>query len=128
VVEDEANVRKLVAINLTSRGYKVLEAANGEEAFAHLHDQTPSMMVLDIKLPDTTGWEILRTMASDPTLTTNFPVLVMTASLGDAHVDLGPYPSVIEILIKPFKTEKLISTVQQTLRPEAGSPESTNLI
>ena len=119
MVEDEANVRKLVKINLTSRGYQVLEAENGEEAFAHLRNQTPEMMVemmvLDIKLPDTTGWEILQAIANDPTFKTNFPVLVMTASLGDANIDLEPYPSVIEVMIKPFKTEKLISTVQRTL-------------
>jgi CheY-like chemotaxis protein len=115
VVEDEANVRKLVKINLTSRGYQVLEAENGEEAFAHLHNQTPAMMILDIKLPDTTGWEILSDIASSPTLEPNFPVLVMTASLGDANIDLEPYPSVVEILIKPFKTERLISIVQRIL-------------
>jgi CheY-like chemotaxis protein len=115
VVEDEANVRKLVKINLTSRGYQVLEAENGEEAFAHLRNQIPEMMVLDIKLPDITGWEILQAIANDPTVKAKFPVLVMTASLGDANIDLGPYPTVIEILIKPFKTERLISTVQRTL-------------
>jgi CheY-like chemotaxis protein len=126
VVEDEANVRKLVAINLTSRGYKVIEAANGEEALARLHDQTPSMMVLDIKLPDITGWEILNILDNDPSLPADFPVLVMTASLGDAHIDLKPYPHVIEVLIKPFKTERLISTIQRTLRPNDSA--SVNLI
>lgn len=105
----------MVTINLSTRGYQVLEAANGEEALAHLRNHTPAMMVLDIKLPDITGWEILNAVASDPTFTTDFPVLVMTASLGDANVDLEPYPSVVEIIIKPFKTEKLISSVQRIL-------------
>jgi CheY-like chemotaxis protein len=118
VVEDEANVRKLVTVNLNSRGYQVLEAENGKEALAHLHTQTPAMMVLDIKLPDITGWDILNTIASDPTLTADFPVLVMTASLGDANVDLKPYPSVIEIIIKPFKIKRLISTIQRILGTE----------
>jgi hypothetical protein len=54
-------------------------------------------------------------MASDPTITDDFPVLIMTASLGDANVDLTPYPSIIEIMIKPFKTEKLISTIQRIM-------------
>ena len=115
MVEDEANVRKLVTINLTSRGYQVLEAENGAEALAHLRRQTPAMMVLDIKLPDTTGWEILNTIAQEPTLPDGFPVLIITASLGDANVDLEPYPSVIEVMIKPFKTERLIATIQRTL-------------
>jgi DNA-binding response OmpR family regulator len=115
-VEDEANVRKLVKINLTSRGFRVLEAENGEEALALLHNQTPSMMILDIKLPDITGWEILNSMADDPSIQADFPVLVMTASLSDANIDLKPYPSIVGIIMKPFKTEKLISTIQNTLR------------
>ncbi len=117
VVEDEANVRKLVTINLTSRGYQVLEAENGQEAFIHLHHEKPAMMILDIKLPDLTGWDVLDLMAKDPTLTSDFPVLIMTASLGDANVDLTPYPSIIEIIIKPFKTEKLLSTIQRIMGP-----------
>src|SRR5690349_3625873 len=116
VVEDEANVRKLVIINLSSRGYRILEAKNGEQALAHLHNETPALMVLDIKLPDLTGWEILGRIDSDPDLTANFPVLVMTASMTDAQMDLDPYPRVVEILIKPFKTERLISAVQNALQ------------
>lgn len=115
VVEDEANVRKLVTINLTSRGYQVLQAENGKEALRHLHNEKPAVMILDIKLPDLSGWEILDVIASDPTLTPDFPVLIMTASLGDANVDVTPYPSIIGIMIKPFKTEKLIATIQRLL-------------
>jgi CheY-like chemotaxis protein len=70
---------------------------------------------LDIKLPDLTGWDILDLMTTDPTLASDFPVLVMTASLGDANVDLKPYPSISEIMIKPFRTEKLISTIRRIL-------------
>lgn len=115
VVEDEANVRKLVTINLTSRGYQVLQAENGKEALGHLRNEKPAVMILDIKLPDLSGWEILDVINSDPTLPADFPVLIMTASLGDANVDVTPYPSIIGIMIKPFKTERLISTIQRIL-------------
>jgi len=115
VVEDEANVRKLVTINLTSRGYQVLQAENGKEALFHLRNEKPAIMILDIKLPDLTGWEILDAISKDPTLAADFPILIMTASLGDANVDVTPYPSVIEIMIKPFKTDKLISIIQRVL-------------
>jgi CheY-like chemotaxis protein len=73
-------------------------------------------MVLDIKLPDITGWEILNSIARDPALKADIPVLVMTASLGDANIDLKPYPSIVGIIMKPFKTEKLIAAIQDTLR------------
>src|SRR5512143_348881 len=78
VVEDEPNVRKLVAVNLSSRGYAVLEATNVPQALEHLRHIVPDLMILDIKLPEFTGWDLLAQLAADPNLTTNFPVLVMT--------------------------------------------------
>ncbi len=116
VVEDEANIRKLVTVNLARRGYTVLEAKNGREALAQLRDKQPSLVLLDIKLPDFTGWDVLARAASDPTIEARYAVLVMTASLMDAHVDRNRYPNVVEVLVKPFSTAKLVSTVERALR------------
>ena len=116
VVEDETNVRKLVLVNLASRGYAVLEAQDGKQALAQLRYNAPSLMVLDIKLPDLTGWEILDLIASDPTLNASFPVLVMTASMMDAYIDLDEYPNVVEVLVKPFSVDRLLSAVTRALR------------
>ncbi len=119
IVEDEANVRKLVAVNLISRGYTVLEAMDVQHAFEHLHNSTPDLMVLDIKLPDLTGWEFLAQIANDPSPGLKFPVLVMTASITEAQVDHDHYPQVTEILIKPFSVNRLMTAVERALRPSA---------
>ena len=116
IVEDEANVRKLVSVNLTRRGYQVFEAKDGQQALAQLRDRTPSLMVLDIKLPDLSGWDILDRISNDPMIEARFPVLVMTASIMEAHVDPDKFPSVVEVLIKPFSTTKLLSAVERALR------------
>lgn len=115
VVEDEPNVRKLVAVNLIKRGYRVLEAESGQQAFKHLYDQKPALMILDIKLPDLSGWDILDHLTNVPTLSADFPVLVMTASPVDMNSVLSQYPSVVEILIKPFNADKLIAAIQRAL-------------
>ncbi len=115
VVEDEANILKLVSVNLLSRGYQVSEAKNGTEALNLLRSRLPALMVLDIKLPDFTGWELLKQMKYDPKIKKDVPVLIMTASITDAYVDLGAYPSVIEVLIKPFSSVKLVSAVERAL-------------
>ncbi len=115
IVEDEANIRKLVAVNLASRGYQVAEAQNGTEALAHVRNKAPSLMVLDIKLPDFTGWELLKKINRDPKLNLSFPVLIMTASITEAVVDLDTFPSVTDVLIKPFSTGKLVSAVERAL-------------
>jgi len=115
VVEDEKNVRKLVTVNLIQRGYTVLEAENGQEALNYLNQQKPALLILDIKLPDISGWDILDQLAALPGLSTNLPVLVMTATPVDQNTVLNQYPSIVEILVKPFNTDKLIAAVQRAL-------------
>ena len=116
VVEDESNIRKLVTMNLTRRGYTVAEAINAEQALMHLHSQSFDLVVLDIKLPDITGWTILTQVAADATLQFNSPVLVMTASIADARIDLEEYPMVVEVLVKPFSAAKLLAAIERALR------------
>ena len=115
LVEDEPNVRKLVAVNLVQRGHQVLEAENGQQALKYINDQKPALMVLDIKLPDITGWDILDRITTAPSLFTNLPVLVMTASPVDHNIVVNQYPCVVEILVKPFNTVKLLTAVQRAL-------------
>ncbi len=115
VVDDETNIRKLVSVNLASRGYRVLEAATGAQALAILAKEKPVLMVLDIKLPDFTGWELLKQMMQTSHPRKRFPVMVMTASIMDAQIDLANYPSVSRILIKPFSMKDFISAVQFSL-------------
>lgn len=115
VVEDEPNVLKLVAINLRKRGYDVLEAENGQQAMGHLYRGRPDLMILDVKLPDITGWEILDRLTSAPTLSADFPVLVMTASPVDQGYILRHYPAVVEIVVKPFNIDRMITAIQHAL-------------
>jgi CheY-like chemotaxis protein len=116
VVEDETNVRKLVSVNLSGRGHQLFEAKDGAQALAELHAHPPALMVLDIKLPDVTGWDLLDKISKDTTIKGDFPVLVITASITDAYLDRGRYPPVTEILIKPFSTTELLSAVDRALK------------
>jgi CheY-like chemotaxis protein len=115
VVDDEADILKLVSVNLAIRGYQVSEAQNGTEALAQLRTNPPALMVLDIKLPDFTGWELLNHIKNDTFITNDFPVLMITASITETAVDLETFPSVVEILIKPFSTSRLVSAVEHAL-------------
>ncbi len=119
VVEDESNVRKLVVVNLISRGYSVLQAANVQQALEHLNTATPDLMILDIKLPEMTGWDLLSQLAADPNMSGKFPVLVMTASITEAQVDRDRYSNVVDVLIKPFSTIRLMSAIERALHQPA---------
>ncbi len=115
VVDDEADILKLISENLLIRGYQVSLAKNGDEALAKLHSRPPALLILDIKLPDFSGWELLERIKTDPLITGDFPVLIMTASITETVVDLKTYPSVVEILVKPFNIASFVSAVRFSL-------------
>ena len=60
VVEDEATLRQVITRNLEARGHEVRGAETATEALRHLSDWTPDLMLLDINLPDRSGWDVLR--------------------------------------------------------------------
>ena len=123
VVEDEAPLRRILALNLVRRGHTVIEAesaATAQEALAAFHSQF-DLILLDLNLPDQTGWDILR-MLRQPTdqhrqeeaLPSRLPAfIVITAG--------RPAPSRVEefhpaaILLKPFPIEALLRLIQRVL-------------
>jgi DNA-binding NtrC family response regulator len=75
-------------------------------------------MILDMRLPDVSGWEILEYMSDISSASMGFPVVVMTASVINPEVVISQYPFVTEVLIKPFDIHSLVSAVQHAL-PES---------
>ena len=115
IVEDEASIRKLAAVNLTARGYTAIAVESAEEGLEQLRTHQVSLILLDIKLPGMRGWEFLTAMASDLRIAPNIPVIVMTASAADAEMQAPGYPNVVKILIKPFGTQVLIQAIADVL-------------
>jgi DNA-binding response OmpR family regulator len=113
LVEDEPSILNLLSVNLCARGYQVVEARNGKQALEQLEDQNFGLMILDMKLPSLSGWDILdhlhRLHAGV------FPVMVMTAGVIDVDRVLSEYPYVAEVFIKPFDMNQLILSVQDVL-------------
>jgi Response regulator receiver domain len=62
IVEDEDALRCVIAANLRRRGHRVREAATAREAIAALLDECPDLLLLDINLPDHSGWDVAREM------------------------------------------------------------------
>jgi CheY-like chemotaxis protein len=116
IIEDEANIRKLISVNLMARGYEVIEAEDAQEGLARLRDASPAMLLLDIKLPDMTGWEVLKIMTNDPTYNP-IPVIVITASLGSTNPDYLLYKNeyLCRVLKKPISIQELTQEVKEAL-------------
>lgn len=115
VLEDEANIRSFVVINLKRAGYEAIEAATGEEALAQLR-RNPDIKValLDIMLPDDMdGFEVCRRIrASD----SKIGIIMLTARTQEMDKVTGLMTGADDYVTKPFSTQELVARVRSQLR------------
>ena len=112
VIEDEANIRLFVTANLRARSYSVFEAGTGMEGLELIRSVRPDLVILDMFLPDISGWDVLQAMAEDDRVRAT-PVLLMTAALPSK--DESTYPNVVQRVVKPASLTTLLSVVQTAL-------------
>jgi len=113
VVDDEANIAELVATALRYEGFEVRTAADGAGALAAVRDLAPDLVVLDVMLPDTDGFELQARIRGDGR---HVPVLFLTAR--DAVEDRvrGLTLGADDYMTKPFSLEELVARVHAVLR------------
>ncbi len=113
VVEDEARARMLYQRELEDRGYKVLLAANGHEAFAAITDnKLIDLILLDVKMPDMNGVEFLRRLRRDGK---TMPVILCTAFSAVADPFEMQELGVVGTFMKPVDLESLASKIRSVL-------------
>ena len=110
IIEDELNIRLFVSINLKARGHDVKEAGTGTEGLQLLRASSPQVVILDMLLPDMTGWQVLEAMSQEEALKA-IPVILMTASVNVG--DSLKYPNVVQHLMKPASVTMLLDAVQK---------------
>jgi DNA-binding response OmpR family regulator len=106
VVEDEAPLRRIVARNLTSRGVDVSEAGTAAEAVQNVEQARPDLLLLDINLPDKTGWDVLRELKRRGN---EVPVIVVSAVRVSQHRLDEFHP--VAYLPKPFPIDSLLRLI-----------------
>ena len=112
VVDDEPHVRKLVRANLESSGYKVLTAADGEEALETVEQQSPDLVILDLMLPKLDGYAVCRRIREFSAV----PVIMLTARSAEVDLIHGFDVGADDYLTKPFAVSELLVRVQAVLR------------
>jgi DNA-binding response OmpR family regulator len=119
VVDDEANIADLVELYLRRDGFRVVQAATGEEAVRSVTTHRPRLVVLDVGLPDIDGLEVCRRLRA----TTTVPVIFLTAR--DTEVDriLGLELGADDYVTKPFSPAELVARVKAVLRRTEGGPD-----
>src|SRR5256885_10221249 len=126
VVEDEASIASFVSLYLKNAGYDVTTAASGTEALAAAEREQPSLIVLDLMLPDIDGIEICRRIRQK----SDVPILMLTARDEDVDKIIGLEVGADDYMTKPFNPRELVARVKSILRraaPERKEPESAVL-
>ena len=122
VVDDELRMRKLVRDVLVKQNFKVLEAADGEEAVdVFLANKDISLVILDVMMPKMDGWETCREIRQY----SKVPIIMLTAR-GEENDELRGFElGVDEYISKPFSPKILVARVQAILRRSNASTEET---
>jgi two-component system phosphate regulon response regulator PhoB len=121
VVDDEEDIRELVAFNLTREGYVVRSASSGEEALDSVKKRTPHLIILDLMLPGMDGLEVARRLKKDPS-TEGIPIVMLTAKGEEADIVAGLELGADDYVTKPFSPRVLTARVKTVLRRKAEGP------
>ena len=115
VIEDESNIQKLAKANLAASGYQVLVAADGEEGLRLAQQEHPNLILLDLRLPGMSGWDVLMVLKTNRKLQ-KIPVIIMTATIPQSGEYKFPSMRTAGYLVKPFSADELLRQVKQILR------------
>jgi DNA-binding response OmpR family regulator len=112
LVDDEADIVYMMRVILRSAGYDVRSAAGVAEARSFLRTERPELIVLDVRLGDGEGWEVLDAMRADDRLR-DVPVLVVSAHVSGAAEEVARERGANGYIAKPFSAGDFISAVRE---------------
>ena len=128
VVDDEPDIIALVAYHLARSGYRVSTAATGTEALQAARDEQPALIVLDLMLPELSGFEVLERLRADR-VHADTPVLMLTARRDEPDRVQGLSLGADDYLVKPFSPQELVLRVRNILRrSRTKTAEKRNVI
>ena len=114
VVEDERDIRELIAFTLRFGGLEVEEARNGEESIALAQAIHPKLILMDVRMPRMTGFEACEELKASKE-TCDIPVVFLSAKGQVAEVQRGLELGAIAYILKPFAPDELLDQVKEIL-------------
>ena len=114
VAEDNADQRSLYVALLSGVGYHVLEASDGAEAVEIARQSQPGLVLMDVTMPGTSGWNAVRTLKQDPQ-THIIPIIVVTGLASTWDRDASIASGCDEYLAKPVQPVRLLEEVRKFL-------------
>lgn len=124
VIDDEVQIRRLLEITLSSNGFKVSEAATGKEGLIAAATNHPSLIILDLGLPDTDGISILKKIRE----WFKKPIIILSVRNSEEDIIHALDNGANDYLTKPFRTGELLARIRVALRLGPGEGDNPNLI
>lgn len=124
IIDDEVQIRRLLEITLSSKGYKISEASNGKEGLIAAATYHPSLIILDLGLPDTDGVEILKKIRE----WYQKPILILSVRNSEEDIIHALDNGANDYLSKPFRTGELLARIRVALRQSQGTDDNPTLI
>ena len=112
VVDDEREIADLIGLYLENDGYEVHKFLNGADALSFVEKCEPALAVLDVMLPDTDGFALLRKMREKH----DFPIIMLTARVTDSDKILGLTIGADDYITKPFGAGELLARIRTAIR------------
>ncbi len=129
-MDDAPLVLDMVRYALTSEGYHVTTCLQSTQALRLAHEQQPDVIMLDIVMPELSGWEVLAQLRADPLLS-HAPVIICTAYVSEALGHLrelrGEGERDIGILPKPFEIDELLDVVRSITGGPGDAPVQASI-
>lgn len=115
IIEDTAELAEILRITLSNMGIETFNAFHGKKAIDFIKAHHPDLILLDIGLPDMSGWKVLETLEE---LEITLPKIIVISAFSDpANRLVGKLQGVSSYLIKPFTTQEVESVIQKALQP-----------
>jgi CheY-like chemotaxis protein len=114
IADDEPHIRKLVSFTLGNKGYEIIEATDGGEAYDMACAERPDLVLLDVMMPVMTGYDVLAKLKSDPA-TAEIPVVMLSAKSQQTEVQAGLSGGACEYICKPFTPKDLVQRVAELI-------------
>jgi two-component system KDP operon response regulator KdpE len=118
IIDDEVQIRRLLEITLSSNGYKISEAASGKDGLIAAATHHPSVIILDLGLPDIDGIEILKKLRQWYLK----PIIILTVRNSEEDIIHALDNGANDYLTKPFRTGELLARIRVAIRQTQDIP------
>ncbi len=123
VIDDEVQIRRLLDITLSANGYKIIHSASGKEGLVDAATFHPSLIILDLGLPDIDGHEILKKLRE----WYSKPVIVLSVRDSEKDIIMALDNGANDYLTKPFRSGELLARIRASLRSVSDVSDSSVL-